>query len=90
MNLLLWGLTIGVLGKLILGIAVLRVHAGIIHEHKIDGVVIKQMKRERWVTVLGLTLIVAGYFMEMTFYGDISFFDCTGEECAALIEATLE
>ena len=90
MNLLLWGLTVGVVGKLVLGIAVLRVHAGIVHEHKIDNAVIKSMKRERWVTILGVVLIVAGYFMEITFYGGTGFTDCIGTECAALVGGMME
>jgi len=62
-------LTVGTIGKLILGIAVLRVHAYIIREHKIDGVVLNAMKRERFITVLGVFLIILGYLLEMYFYG---------------------
>lgn len=62
-------LTLGTIGKLILGIAVLRVHAYIIKEHKIDGVVLRAMKRERYITALGILLIVVGYVLEMLFYG---------------------
>ena len=75
MNLLFWGLTISVIGKIILGIAVLRVHSGIVHEHKIDGVVLRAMKREKWVTIIGLSLIVIGYIMEILFYGFTPFMD---------------
>lgn len=86
MNLLLWGLTLGTVGKLILGIAVLRVHAGIIREHKIDAVVLKSLKRERYVTFLGLALITIGYTLEVLFYGDYTpFFSCSGSECAAAL-----
>ena len=90
MNLLLWGLTIGTIGKLILGIAVLRVHAGIIHEHRIDNAVLTTMKKERWVTLTGLGFIVIGYVLEVLFYGGTPFFDCVGNECTALVNAAAE
>lgn len=61
-------LTLGTIGKLILGIAVLRVHAYIIKEHKIDGVVLRAMKRERYITAFGIALIVIGYVLEILFY----------------------
>ncbi len=61
-------LGLGTLGKLVLGIAVLRVHAYILREHKIDQVVLRAIKRERYVTALGILLIVLGYAFEMYFY----------------------
>lgn len=88
MNLLLWGLTVGTVGKLILGIAVLRVHIGILKEHKIDDVVLKSIVRERYITLFGLALITIGYILEVLFYsGYTSFFECVGAECAAALEA---
>lgn len=88
MNLLLWGITLGTIGKLVLGLAVLRVHVYIIREHKIDNVVIKALKREQIVTVFGLVLIVIGYMCEIFFYsGSTEFLDCIGAECAGLINA---
>ena len=68
MNLLFWGLTMGVVGKVLLGVAVLRVHLGVMREHKIDDAVIKVMKREKWITIFALFLILVGYLMEITFY----------------------
>jgi hypothetical protein len=88
MNLLLWGITLGTIGKLILGIAVLRVHIRIFEEHRIDGVVLRAIKREHYLTLLGLGLIVIGYVFEVLFYnGSTGFFDCVGAECAGLVEA---
>lgn len=89
MNLLLWGITLGTLGKLILGIAVLRVHIRIFEEHKIDGVVLKAIKREHLVTFIGLVFIILGYILEVMFYqGSTGFFDCVGAECSAVINAS--
>lgn len=90
MNLLLWGITLGTIGKLVLGIAVLRVHVYILREHKIDNVVLKALKREQLVTVIGLLMIVLGYALEIFFYyGSTEFLSCVGEECASLVGATL-
>ena len=88
MNLLLWGITLGTIGKLVLGIAVLRVHIRIFQEHSIDGVVLKAIKREHWVTIIGLLFIVVGYVLEVYFYtGFTQLFSCTGTECASAINA---
>ena len=90
MNLLMLGLTLGVIGKVVLVIAVLRVHSGIAHEHKIDGVVIRAMKKEKWITIIGLALIILGYVLEMVFYSGTPLLNCIGPECAALLEAAFE
>lgn len=88
MNLLLWGITIGTIGKLVLGIAVLRVHVYILREHKIDNVVLKALKREQYVTVFGLLCIVLGFLMEILFYyHSTEFLNCIGAECAGLLQA---
>lgn len=71
MDLLFWGLTLGVIGKLILGFAVLRVHARILHEHKIDADVLRTLKKEQIVTLVGLALILIGYVLEMIFFSAI-------------------
>lgn len=90
MNFLLWGLTLGTLGKVILGAAVLRVHTHILREHKIDNIVLKSIKKEQFVTLLGLTLIVVGYVLEVYFYaGAGDMLTCLGAECAASLEAAL-
>lgn len=88
MNLLLWGLTFGTVGKLILGIAVLRVHIWMFREHSIDGVVLRAIQREHILTIVGLTFIVLGYIFEVVFYnGSTEFLSCLGDECAALVHA---
>jgi len=87
MNLLLIGLTIGVLGKLLLGIAVLRVHLGILHEHEIDNVVLRSIKKEQTFTLVGLALIVLGYVLEMFFYTGTLSFLCSGTECLIEVAA---
>ena len=91
MNFLLWGITLGTIGKLVLGIAVLRVHVYIIREHKIDNVVLSALRREQYVTIFGLALIIVGYVFELLFYqGSTSFLSCGGSECASLINAAFQ
>jgi hypothetical protein len=91
MNLLLWGITLGTIGKLIIGIAVLRVHIRIFQEHSIDGVVLRAIKREHILTIIGLFLIIAGYIFEVLFYqGSTEFFNCVGSECAGVIQSAFE
>lgn len=86
MNILLLGLTVGTIGKVILGVGVLRVHMHILKEHKIDNVVLSSIKRERYVTFFGLLLIIIGYVLEVTFYaGSTNLLSCTGEGCAAAV-----
>lgn len=83
MNLLFFGLTISMIGKIVLGIAVLRVHSGILHEHKITNSVLISIKREKWITILGLTLIIIGYILEIIFYGFTPLLTCNLAECGA-------
>jgi uncharacterized membrane protein YidH (DUF202 family) len=85
MNILFWALTIGVIGKVLLAIGVLVAHSGILHEHRIDREVLRRFRWEHSITILGITLIVIGYFMEVYFYGFTPFLTCSGAECSAAI-----
>lgn len=89
MNLLFWGLTTGVIGKVLLAVGVLKAHAEIIQEHKIDLKVIKSFRMERWITITGLLLIVIGYAMEVYFYGFTPLLTCTTGDCAAALGEAL-
>ncbi|MAF59500.1 MAG: hypothetical protein QF858_02740 [Candidatus Pacebacteria bacterium] len=68
MDLLFWGLTLGVLGKVLLGFTVLSVHWKIVKEHKIGKVVLREIRRERNLAILGILFIVVGYLLELSFY----------------------
>lgn len=68
MNLLFWGLTLGIIGKVCLGATVMMVHWRIVKEHRIDRVVLREMYRERNIALLGIILMVAGYVLEVVFY----------------------
>jgi len=81
MNILFWGLTVGMLGKVLLATGVILAHTGIAKEMKIDAKVLGYFKIEREITILGLILIVLGYFMEIYFYGFTPLLTCTLGEC---------
>lgn len=82
MNFLFWGLTISVIGKLLLAAGVLIAHTELAHEKQVDSLVLKGFKIERVLTIIGIILILAGYLMELYFYGfDLSLLTCFGDEC---------
>jgi hypothetical protein len=86
MNLLFWGRTVSVIGKVMLATGVLMAHSSLEHEHKIDSVVIKMFHIERALTLLGISLIVVGYAMEIYIYNfDTSLLTCTGKDCGAML-----
>ena len=64
-----WGFTLSTVGKLILGATVMLVHSKIVHEHKIDDVVIKEMKKERSIAFAAIVMIGVGYALEVTALG---------------------
>lgn len=91
MNLLLWAISLGTIGKLILGFAVLRVHMYIAREHSIDSVVLRAIKREKYLTLFALALMVISYVLEILFYqGATEFLTCIGSECASAVSAAFQ
>lgn len=82
MNLLFWGLTIGTVGKVLLGAGVLIVHHKMAQERSIDNLVIKNFRMEFVLTMVGVLMIVSGYIMEIYFYDMVSMLHCAGNECA--------
>ena len=82
MNLLFWGLTISVIGKVMLASGVIIAHSGLAQERRVDQEVLRDFRIERILTVSGLLLIVGGYFMEVYFYGfTTELLTCVGEAC---------
>ncbi len=82
MNLLFWGLTISLIGKVLLAAGVLIAHTELAHEKRVDNLVLKSFKLERVLTILGILLMVIGYGMEIYFYGlTTSMLTCSGAEC---------
>lgn len=69
MTILFWGLTLGTVGKILLGIAVVFVHWRVVKEHRIDARVLTEMRRERNVALLAIALITIGYLLEIAHFG---------------------
>jgi uncharacterized membrane protein YidH (DUF202 family) len=68
-----------------LAVGILIAHSGIVKEQKIDLAVLKGFKLEHTLTIIGIILIILGYFMEVYFYGFTPFLTCSGAECSAAI-----
>jgi len=62
------GLTLGVIGKVLVAISVVRVHQVMGREHKIDRAVMQIFHWEKIVVLIGIVLIIAGYVLEIIFY----------------------
>ena len=61
----LLGLTLEVLGTVMIAYTVLSVHYRVRKEHKIDEVVFKHMRREQAVGIVGIVLIILGYILQI-------------------------
>ncbi|MCH8048823.1 hypothetical protein IIC44_01875 [Patescibacteria group bacterium] len=55
--------TLDVVGTLLLGYTVLRVHYRFRKEHQVDEKVFREMRREQHVGIFGLFLIALGYIL---------------------------
>ncbi|TAK04793.1 hypothetical protein EPO33_02230 [Patescibacteria group bacterium] len=60
------GKTLEVLGELCIGYLATRVHGRVMKERRIDDVVLKEMRREKHIGTVGITLIVVGFVLELT------------------------
>ncbi len=63
----LLGHTLDVVGKIMIAYTAIRVHLRVWKEHKIDEAVFLEMKREKTIGVVGIALIILGYFLELPF-----------------------
>jgi len=65
MTLEIIGFTLDVIGKILIGVAVYFVHKRVMKEEKINKVVLREMKKEKRMVVIGIILIVIGYLMQL-------------------------
>jgi len=59
------GLIIRVVGEVMLGISVLRVHSRVMHDHKLDKRVFAEFARERLLGVAAVLFIILGAALEL-------------------------
>ena len=64
----LFSRTLEILGEVLLGVTILNVHFHVMKEHKIDKDVLKQMKLEQVLGILGVCLIILGFLIEVFIY----------------------
>lgn len=88
MSLLLWGMTLSVVGKGLLALGIIWVHITMATERSIDAEVIKSFRFEMIITIIGFLMIVAGYLIEVQALGGFgTMASCEGAECAAALGA---
>ena len=81
MNILFWGLTFGTIGKILVAVAILKVHHVMAEEHKIDARVIRSFAFEKAITFTGVVFILVGYLCEIYFYDLTPMLTCHGDDC---------
>lgn len=64
-NIRFWALTTEFLGKFMIILSALRVHHKVKKEHKIDKKVLKALNRERDLAIIGIVLLIIGYFLHL-------------------------
>ncbi|MAZ56457.1 hypothetical protein CL653_01565 [bacterium] len=69
---LLWGMTLSLLGKLVLALSILLAHGKISHTHEIDEEVLHTFKLEKVMGLVGILLLVVGYIFEVHSFGGFS------------------
>ena len=63
----LTGFILDVLGKLLVAYTAIAVHHRFLREHKVDAAVFRTMRREQIVGVVGVILMLAGFFLQLPF-----------------------
>lgn len=63
----LTGFILDVLGKLVIAYTAIAVHHRFLREHKVDAAVFKTMRREQVIGLIGVTLIVIGFLLQLPF-----------------------
>jgi len=65
MNYIIIGFTLDLIGKLLVSFTAIAVHHRFLNEHKIDRRVFASMKLEQKIGIIGIILIIAGYFLQL-------------------------
>jgi len=64
-TILITGITLDVIGTILIAYTVLRVHNRARKERAIDSYVINEMKKERVASIAGIVFIIIGYIFQM-------------------------
>ena len=59
------GFTLDVIGKIMVAFTTVMVHYRFRKEHKVDERIFRSMRREQVLAVIGIVLIIIGYFLQI-------------------------
>ena len=65
LSLVQWAFTLDLIGKILIGVAVVRMHGKLRREGRIDKVVLRSIKREKRWTYLGILFLIVGWLMHL-------------------------
>ncbi|MDP3900036.1 MAG: hypothetical protein Q8Q23_03070 [bacterium] len=60
--------TFEVIGTVMIAFAALRVHHRFLNEHKVDNIVLREMRRERIVGITGVFFLLIGYGLHLILF----------------------
>lgn len=61
----IFGITLDVIGTILIAIMALKVHHNVIKERKIDSEVFEEMKLEQFLGIAGIVLLIVGYILQI-------------------------
>lgn len=61
------GFTLESIGKILVAYTAIAVHHRFRKEHKVDEQVFKTMRKEQYLGIAGIVLLVIGYFLQLPF-----------------------
>jgi len=64
-SILITGITLDVIGTVLIAYTAIRVHDRVRKEHTIDSRVMKEMGQERTIGITGVVLIIVGYIFQV-------------------------
>jgi len=59
------GFTLDIIGKILIGISVLMVHRRVMQEKKITSSIVRKMKQEQALVIIGLIFLILGYLLQL-------------------------
>lgn len=65
MSVALLGFLVTTVGELIIGYSILRVHTSLETEKHVDKKVLTEVRKEKIWTLIGMTLIIIGFFIQV-------------------------
>ena len=73
MTILIWGMTLSLVGKLTLALSLILAHGKVMRQHEIDEAVIQTFKWEKTLGIIGVVFLVVGYILELHHFVGLSF-----------------